>query len=318
MKAGSEAALDDVLRRLEAGEPLDDCLTAYPPERAAELRAAVELAQALAGLRVAPAPAPEAVAMQRARFLAQAAEYRRAAPPAPARLSAWAQFLAWLRQPSWRDALVAASITLFLGLALLVGAVRGLLVQGPVHVAELPTPAPIAALQETATPALSQAIPTPPPQESPTPPARPSATPAPTQTPVPLPTLMPPTAEVSPSAPPVTPTLPAPSATPTTRPPTATPLPPATPTPAPALPTPTATDAPERPTPRPTSEPATPTATLVPASPTATRLATLAPPTPTQTRKPTIAPTQTIIRMPGPTLVVTPIAPTATPTSPPR
>jgi len=286
MKPDLDAALESIMRRLEAGETLEQCLAGLEPARAAELRPLVEVTRALAGLRMTPAPA--ALAAQRQKFLAQAAAYRHEQAQAQENTTLWQQMGAWLARPRWRDAVVAATLTLVLGLALLAGVLRGALWM---HQAEVAPSATFVALAgDTATPAATAPMMTPAPQESPTPAPLPTATPLATETPAPVPALSQPTMSPSPTPIIATPTLPAATATPqptqtpppvvATVAPTATPAPP-TPTPLPPLPTPT--DRPERPTPQPT----------------------VAPPSATPTREPTVTPTRT--KMPGPRMETTPL-----------
>ena len=349
MKAGLDSALNDVLRQLEAGKPLEQCLEAYTPDIAEQVRFLVETASALQVLRTAPPPLSDAKVRNRRRFLDQAAAIQQERekieePDKPF----WGQVGGIFSRPTWREALFAASLTLALGALLLVGTIRGTNWLDLTGVA--PSITEVARVGGTTERAPTGPIPTlspsRPPAESPTPfsggtrsaqlaptatvavTSRPEQTLEPTATKVvatstPVPLSPSPSPSPTPAAPtpvpsPTTsvPTVegsPSPTATrtPTVVPPTAT----VTPTVVPATPTATPTMSPPSPTPTWTDEPP-PLPTDGPDEPTAT--STPVPATATPTERPTLPPTPVETAHPEPTLVLTSVPVTQPTATPPR
>jgi len=125
VKGNLEREFDDVLRRIEAGETLEQCLAGYAPEIAGELRSMAHLASAFQILRDVPPPSEERVAAHRRRFMEQAATLRQEMSPAPVSVGwaqrTWQQATAWLLSLTWKEAMLAASLTLVFGLLLLLG-----------------------------------------------------------------------------------------------------------------------------------------------------------------------------------------------------
>jgi len=344
MKAGLDSALNDVLRQVEAGKPLEQCLEGYAPGIAEQVRLLVETASALQILRTAPPPLSDAKTRNRRRFLDQAAAIQQEREKIEEQdKPLWQQAGGKFSRPTWREELFAASLTLALGVLLLVGTIRGTNWLDLTDVA--PSITEVARVGGTTERAPTGPIPTlspsRPPAESPTPflggtrsaqlaptatvavTSRPEQTleptatkvvatstpvplsPSPSPTPTPSPATSVPTVERSPS--------PTATRTPTMAPATATAT--GTPTAVPATPTTTPTMPPPSPTPTWTDEPP-PLPTDGPEKPTAT--STPVPATATPTEWPTLPPTPVETAHPEPTLVLTSVPVTSPTATPPR
>jgi len=107
-----ELALDESLARLREGETLESCLQRYPQYRE-QLEPLLKVASGLSRMVAAQAPAEEAVARARTRFMAQVYERRAAQVSLPRRGAPW--------RPAWQRGLATAGLVVMLVAFLLGG-----------------------------------------------------------------------------------------------------------------------------------------------------------------------------------------------------